>query len=141
MRPTAAACCLALAIACAPAEAPEAAATLSLATFAGDWQVTSQLEGVEAPVESRLTSSADGSTWTMTLEGRDPVALQVSLEGDSLIAVSAEYESILRPGTMVTVRTANMMHGDMMRGTLVATYRTPEGEEVVRGTTQSTRIQ
>jgi hypothetical protein len=63
----------------------------------------------------------------------------ISIVGDSLVGQSAEYESILRPGVMVTVRTASVMSNGMLNGNLVATYKTPTGEQVVRGTMTGTR--
>jgi len=59
--------------------------------------------------------------------------------GDSLIGQSAEYESILRAGVMVTVRTASVMSNGMLMGNLMATYKTPTGEQVVKGTMTGTR--
>ena len=40
---------------------------------------------------------------------------------------------------MVTVRTAGVMMGGMMNGNLVATYKTPSGEQVVNGTFTATK--
>lgn len=136
---------LATLIACAPAEESdsmeEAAPTAgpSLADFAGTWQNTSTLAGAEAPVASTTMGSADGMTWSMMLEGRDPIAMRASIVGDSLVLESDEYESVLREGVMVTVRTAAVMHQGMLMGNLVATYKTPDGDEVVTGTMQGAR--
>jgi hypothetical protein len=131
---------LAVLLACAPAEeAPPAGPTL--ADFAGTWQNVTVLEGVVEPVASTLRGSAAGHDWVMELEGRDPVPVQVSVMGDSLITQSVEYESILRPGVMVSVRTAGVLHNGMLMGTLVATYRTPEGDQVVTGTMTGTRVE
>ena len=146
MRTAALAGCLALLAACTPAPeqaeappAPPAAAAPTLADFAGTWNTTATLTGVTAPVESQLTGSADGSTWTMTLPGRDPIPLQASIMGDSLVAVSAEYESILRAGVQVTTRTAAVRSGEELVGNIIATYKTSSGDEVVTGTFRSTR--
>ena len=94
MRTAALAGCLALLAACTPAPeqaeapppAPPAAPPATLADFAGTWNTTTTLTGVTAPVESQLVGSADGSTWTLVFPGRDPVPLQASVVGDSLIA-------------------------------------------------------
>ena len=75
----------------------------------------------------------------MTLEGRPNIPLMVSMMGDSLIGQSAEYESILRAGVMVTVRTASVMQNGMLVGNLKATYKTPQGEQVVNGTMTATK--
>ena len=119
----------------------EPVASVSIADFAGSWENTARLEGVSEPVPSTMTGSASGDDWTMSLEGRDNIPLEISMVGDSLISQSAEYESVLRPGVMVTVRTASVLHGDMLMGNMVATYRTPQGEERVFGTVESRRAQ
>jgi len=142
MRTAASVLSLVLLAACAPKEeAPpaEAAAApaVSLADFAGTWNTTTTLPGFD-PVQSQLIANADG-TGSLILTGRDPIPTTLSIMGDSLISVSAEYESILRPGVMVTTRTAAVRNGDTLNGVLTATYRTASGEEVVQGTLQSTR--
>ena len=121
----------------APAPAPPAAPTL--ADFAGTWNTKSVLEGTPDTVTSTMTGTADPASWTMTLEGRPNIALTVSIVGDSLIGQTAEYESILRKGVMVTVRTASVLSNGTLTGNLVATYKTPTGEQVVRGTMTSTK--
>jgi hypothetical protein len=139
MRFTVALLALSVVAACAPKdEAPAdsvaaAPAAPTMADFAGTWNVSSVLEGQPDTVKSTLTGTADG-TWSMTLEGRPNIPLTVSMSGDSLVAQSAEYESILRKGVMVTVRTASVLKDGMMVGNLVATYKTPQGEQVVNGT-------
>ena len=130
---------VALLAACSPAkEAPPAAAP-TLADFAGTWNVTSTLTGVENPVPSTMTGTADASSWTMSLEGRPDIPVQVSVVGDSLIGQSAEYESVLRAGVMVSVRTAAKLTDGMLMGTVVATYKSAAGEEVVTGTMHGSR--
>ena len=115
--------------------------SVSIADFAGTWENTVRLEGVDAPVPSTMTARASDEDWTRSLEGRDSIPLAVSIVGDSLITQSAEYESVLRPGVMVTVRTSGGLHGDMLMGNVVATYRTPQGEERVPGTIEGRRTQ
>jgi hypothetical protein len=132
--------------ACAPAEeappameeAPETPA-LTLADFAGTWQNMATLEGVADPIPSTLHGSADASGWSMDLEGRDGIPMTVSIMGDSLVAETVEYESILRAGVMVSVRTASVLQDGVLVGSLVATYQTPDGVETVAGTMRATR--
>lgn len=122
-----------------PAVAEEAQAMTSVEDFAGTWRTTSVIEGTPDPVPSTLQGSADGTEWTMMLEGRDPIALTASMSGDSLVLVSEPYESVLRDGVTVTVRTAGVLEDGRMVGTMTATYRTADGEEVVNGTIEGTR--
>ncbi|GEM_PF-1647965 len=108
------------------------------ASFAGTWATTATLEGAANPVASTLVGSADGATWSISLEGRPNVAAMASMSGDSLVIQSAEYESVLRKGVMVTTRVATVMSDStMLMGNMVATYKTPKGEEVVKGTVMS----
>lgn len=134
---------LALLTACAPKdEAPAAAAAPpapTLADFAGTWQVSSVLPNSPTPIASTMTGTADPASWTMSLEGRPNIALTVSVAGDSLIGQTAEYESILRKGVMVTVRTASVKTASGLSGNLVATYKTASGTEVVNGTMTATK--
>ncbi|MDZ4674516.1 MAG: hypothetical protein SGI84_08680 [Gemmatimonadota bacterium] len=137
---------IALVAGCTPAEEPavEVVAVVpaapTMADFVGTWQNRAVLTGVADTVVSTMTGTADGA-WTMTLEGRDPVALTVTVVGDSLISESAEYESVLRKGVMVSVRTASMMHDGMLMGNMVATYKTDGVTETVLGTITGTRVQ
>jgi hypothetical protein len=126
--------------ACAPKEeeAPPPPATPTVADFAGTWNLASVLEGTPDTVRTSITGAADGA-WTLTLEGRPPVPLTVSMSGDSLVSQSAEYESVLRQGVMVTVRTAGVMMGNMMHGNLEATYKTGDSTQVVKGTFTGTK--
>ena len=121
------------------AAAPEMAAAPTLASFAGTWQLSATLAGVEKPVASTLTSTPDGASWTISLEGRPNVAITASMSGDSLVAVTAEYESVLRKGVMVVTRTASVLKDGALVGNMTATYKTPTGEEVVAGTISGTR--
>ena len=124
----------------AMAPAPAAAAAKTPASFAGTWSTTATLEGAAKPVPSTLTGSADGATWPLSREGRPNIAGTASMSGDSLIIQSAEYESVLRKGVMVTTRTATVMSDNtMMMGNMVASYKTPKGVEDVKGTIMSTR--
>jgi hypothetical protein len=131
--------------ACGAAEQPPEDAAMapaaSLSDFAGTWQSDAMVEGTDEPVRSTMTGSADGTDWTMTFDGRTAVPLTVSMAGDSLITESAEYESVLRPGVMVRVRTAGVLQDGVIVGPMTAYYRTAEGEQQVPGTVRSTRVQ
>lgn len=143
--------CAVLVVACGaqdaepPAEAAETpapaatAASPTLGDFAGTWTNVASLEGAQ-PVTSTLTGDASGN-WTMSLEGRPDIPVQAQVVGDSLITQSAEYESVLRPGVMVDVRTAAVLQNGEMVGNMVANYRTATGTEQVRGTIRGTRTQ
>jgi hypothetical protein len=144
MRIPAALLALTMVAACAPKEeAPADSAAMApagptLADFAGTWNNKVVLEGTPDTIPS--TSTSDGSgTGTMSLEGRPNIATTSVISGDSLITTTAEYESILRAGVMVTVRTAAVLTNGMMVGNVEATYVTPTGTQVVKGTMTATK--
>lgn len=122
----------------APTEMEMEVAGPTLADFAGTWETTATLEGAPDPVPVTIEGTADGA-FTMVLEGRDPMTLEASMSGDSLVLVSPEYESVIRDGVTVSTRTAAVMEDGRMTGKLVATYQTAEGTEEVSGTIEGTR--
>jgi hypothetical protein len=113
----------------------------SLADFTGTWTNTVTLTGAAAPIPSTMTATADPAGWTMSLEGRPPIKVSATIVGDSLVTQSEEYESVLRAGVRVTVRTATVIKDGRMMGSVTATYMTPTGTEVVPGTIEGTRGQ
>ena len=133
--------------ACAPREkaapdsaaaAPAAPAAPAVGDFAGTWNSSSVLEGSPDTVKSTLTIMADGSC-TLVLANRPNIPCTASMSGDSLVTQTGEYESVLKKGVMVTVRTAGVRSGETMTGHLVSTYKTPGGEQKVNGTVTSTK--
>lgn len=110
------------------------------ADFAGTWEGAATMTGTEAPVPLRLTSTPEGGGWRMLLQGRDSIPMQVSLLGDSLVLLSEPYKSVLRDNVTVQVRTsAVLVDGGAIDGKVIATYETPDGQEVVLGTLRATR--
>lgn len=118
------------------AVAPAGSGTMA-SDFHGTWEGEAVLEGTPDPVPVTIEGAASG--WTMTLPGRDRVALTASVSADSLILESEPYESILQEGITVRIRTASVLQDGRMTGAVAATYLTPEGERVVPGTLESTR--
>ena len=123
----------------APAVEAEDSPMVSISDFAGTWDLSAQLVGVADPVRLGLSGSPGRSDWVMVFEGRDPVPVQVSMMGDSLITVSDPYESVLRDGVMVTTRSAAVMQDGGMVGKVLVTYDTEAGEEQVSGTLTGAR--
>ncbi len=126
-----------------PAETDTAAepmevAETSLASLSGVWNLTAMIDGTPDPIAVRVDAGADG-VWTMTLPDREPMVVDVTMEGDSVIMVVPDYESVIRDGVTVSTRTAAVVDGDDMMGTITATYRSDDGDEVVGGTMEGSR--
>lgn len=119
-----------------PAEA--VAVQRTLADFAGAWTGTATLTD-EAPVPLTIDGTEDPLSWRMMLHDRPEIILQVSVEGDSLIALSSRFESVIRQGVMVMVRTAQVVEDGALVGHIISTYDTPAGQEVVQGTIRLTK--
>lgn len=109
------------------------------ADFAGTWDAVTTLDGTPDPVTSRLASTPQGGGWTMTFDAREPVPMRVSMVGDSLILISEPYESVVRAKVQVQVRTAAVLVEGGMAGKVIATYNSPDGQEVVMGTIRGSR--
>ena len=122
------------------AEEPAAAPVTTVITasdFHGTWEGQAMLEGTPEPVHVTMEGTESG--WTMTLPDRDPIALGVSMSGDSLVLVSEPYESVIQDGVTVQTRSAVVLQDGRIVGSVTATYTTPEGERVVPGTMEASR--
>jgi hypothetical protein len=126
------------------ADSPAAAtmpAPLSFADFAGRWSV--QLMGdmsdsVLATYE--LNATADGSSWTLTPTGREPIPVRAAVEGDSLMLDAGPYKSTTPTSVDVTTNGVGRLEGGMLVGTFVSQYAMAAGDSVVRGRLRGTRV-
>jgi len=103
----------------APA-APAPAAGLKASDVAGTWDGKTMMGPKDSVVATWvMTVAADGKSWTMTLPNRAPIAARiVAMGGDSVVAEMGPYESVVRPGQMVTTRSTGHFKGDAVNGTL-----------------------
>jgi hypothetical protein len=142
--------CLAVFAACSPGERQEAAdtqeaaapAAMTLADFAGAWSMRAMTEaGDSVLVEYQLAASADPAGWTVTFPGREPMPIEVMLDGDSLMLNLGTYPSALREGVSVTTTSVARMVDGRLAGTFVAHYQTTDADSVVNGRQEGTRMQ
>lgn len=119
--------------------APTPAPSMSLADFEGSWNATTYLESGDT-VEYTMTATADTSGWMIDLPDRDPMPMRIlSTEGGSVVSEIGPYESILREGVMVTVRSTNRIENGRMVGTMEAHYAGVGADSIVRGRVEGTR--
>jgi len=130
---------------CAKPEAPPAAdmpaaASINLADLAGTWTNQTTAMGSDSVlVTSTIMASADPMAWTITLPGRDPAPMTVSVSGDSIMTTSAPYESVLRPGVQVfTTGVLHLVNGQLT-GPMVAHYSTTGADSVLNLWSTATR--
>ena len=143
MRSTALACAVLL-VACARAEnapsadspaatpTPAAPAALSLADLAGKWSQKAYAENTDSVlVTAEVVATADPSGWTITLPGRPPMPLRITVDGDSIITASGPYESVLRKGVQVTTSGVLRMQDSKLVGITTARYQGATGADSV----------
>lgn len=114
---------LGLALACGgqaadQAETP-AAPGIALAEVAGTWTTHAMNAAGDSTLvtyDLMATSTSDG--WTMTFEGRDPLPVRVTVDGDSIMGEAGPFPSMLRAD--VTVTTHSVLR--LVNGELVGTF-------------------
>jgi hypothetical protein len=126
------------------ADSPAAAAMpapLSFADFAGHWSVDLLGESSDSVLATyELNATADGSSWTLTPTGREPIPVRAAVEGDSLLLDAGPYKSIAPAGVDVTTQGVSRLEGGMLVGTFVSQYAMAAGDSVVRGRLRGTRV-
>ncbi|HSE26778.1 MAG TPA: hypothetical protein VLA95_01010 [Gemmatimonadales bacterium] len=122
------------------AAAMPAAPTVTLADFAGNWQVVARNEAGDS-VTYQLAAGADPATWSITFPGRDPIpARVVEVAGDSVVVEGGPFESAMRPGVQVETRTVLRLQDGALVGQTVARYATTGPDSVANITARGTRL-
>lgn len=142
--------CAILALACSPsdkapaADSPAAVApapTITFADVAGKWAYRAMGEMSDSVlVNAELNASADAAGWTITLPGRPPTAMEVRVDGDSIMSTTGTFESVLRPGVKVMTTGVLRMQDGKLVGTTVAHYTTTSADSVTRLRVEATRM-
>ena len=129
--------------AAAPAAAPApATAALSIADLAGRWSQETRGENSDSVlVRSEINATADPAGWTITLPGRPPMPMKVTVAGDSIVTATGPYESVLRKGVQVTTESVSRMKDGKIVGITMAHYKTSGADSVVKLRTEMTRVQ
>ncbi len=126
------------------ADSPAAAvmpAPLSFADFAGRWSVQLMGEVSDSVLATyELNATADGSSWTLTPTGREPIPVRAAVEGDSLMLDAGPYKSTATSDVDVTTSGVGRLEGGMLVGTFVSQYVKAAGDSVVRGRLRGTRV-
>jgi hypothetical protein len=126
-----------------PVAAPPAAApaALSLADLVGKWSQETRGENSDSVlVKSEVNATADPAGWTITLPGRPPMPMKVTVSGDSLMTSTGPYESVLRKGVQVTTESVSRLKDGKIVGITTAHYKTTGADSVVKLRTEMTRV-
>lgn len=110
---------------------PPAPAPIDMNAVAGTWDMkTMAATGDSVLVSYTLTATADTAGWVLNFPKRKPVPLTVTVSGDSVMAVSAEYESVLQKGVKVFTTSAYHLVDGKLTGTAVAHYSVTTADSV-----------
>jgi hypothetical protein len=112
---------------------------VSLADLAGTWNMTTTSVDPADTAINEYQLVIDEASWTMNFPDREPVSATVVVDGDNVITDSEPFESVRRPGTMVTTHTVFHMEGDRLVGDVTATWQTAAGDSVAQLRTEGTR--
>ena len=127
----------------AVADSPAAATApaLTFADFAGRWSIQllgDMSDSVMATYE--MNATADGSSWTLTPAGREPILVRAAVAGDSLELDAGPYKTTAPVNVDVTTHAVSRLEGGMLVGTFVSQYALTGGDSVVRGRVRGTRV-
>jgi hypothetical protein len=117
------------------------APSLTFADFAGRWSVqllSDMSDSVLATYE--MNATADGSSWTLTPAGREPIPVRAAVAGDSLELDAGPYKTTTPANIDVTTHAVSRLEGGMLVGTFVSQYAMAGGDSVVRGRLRGTRV-
>ena len=117
------------------------APTVSLADFAGTWQVLATSEAGDSLTSYQMAASADANAWSVTFPGRDPIpARVVEVAGDSVVMEAGPFESALRAGVQVQTHSVLRLQDGRMVGRTVAHYATTGTDSVLILLPNGTRL-
>ena len=115
-------------------------AGVNLADVAGRWNVTAvPATGTDTtPTNSVITATSTTSGWTMTLPGRQPLPMRVSVDADSIMSEVGPYASVRRKA-QVTTNSVMRLEGGRLIGRTTAHYSVKTADSVLVLNTVGTR--
>ena len=122
---------------------PAAPAPVNLAEVAGKWNVkTVPTSGPDTTTTSSvITATATTSGWTITLPGRKPIPMKVSVDADSIMTQAGPYPSVRRKGVQVSTNSVIRVHGGSFVGSTTAHFKVKTSDSVLVLSTTGTKAQ
>jgi hypothetical protein len=113
---------------------------VNLADVAGRWNVTAvPATGPDTtPTNSVITATSTTSGWTMTLPGRQPQPMRVTVDADSIMSEVGPYQSVRRKA-QVTTNSVMRLEGGRLIGRTTAHYNVKTADSVLVLNTVGTR--
>jgi hypothetical protein len=110
---------------CATAVSASAQKAITAKDLAGTWKIQAMIGPKDSVVATNTTRNKSDGTATVQFPKRPPIESRtLTMGGDSVVSEVGPYQSILRPGVMVTTQTIAHVKGNDMTGTFVAVYST-----------------
>lgn len=130
------------AAAAAAAAPPPPAPALSLADFAGKWQLSAvPLAGKDTtPTKYVLTATADTSGWVIDFPSGLKVPVQVTVSGDSVLFKTQPYASQRRKNTKVSTEGSYRFQGGKLTGMSTAHYQGAGADSVLQLRLEGTKM-
>lgn len=123
------------------APATGGAARTDLTRFVGIWNTVVFDSAGDTISPARVEVTGDGTTWSSTFPGRDPIAMHVvAAAGDSVVLRSDPYASVLDPGVQVTSENVIRVAGDEMVGTWLSHRSVTGPDSVLSGPIRGARV-
>ena len=110
---------------------PEAAATVSLASFNGTWDVNVMPEGSDSVATTHILHATD-TAWHIEFPDRQGAAVRViGMSGDTVRTEAGPFESGVRRGVQVRTTNAYWLQDGKIVGKTTARYET-KGSDTLR---------
>jgi hypothetical protein len=105
---------------------------VNLADVAGTWNLTAvPATGTDTtPTNSVITATSTTSGWTMTLPGRQPQTMRVTVDADSIMSEVGPYASVRRKA-QVTTNSVMRLEGGRLIGRTTAHYNVKTADSVL----------
>jgi hypothetical protein len=121
--------------------APVAPAPLDMAAVAGTWEMKTMGATSDSVLTTfTLEATADTSGWLMAFPKRTPMAMNITIDADSVISVSPQYESVLRKGAKVQTNTVFHLVDGKLVGRTTAHYTGGGADSVVQLRSEGTKV-
>ena len=125
------------------ADSPAAATApaLTFSDFAGRWSLQLLSDMSDSVLTTyELNATADGSSWTLTPAGREPIPVRAAVDGDSLELDAGPFKTPAPANIDMTTHAVSRLEGGTLVGTFVSQYAMAGGDSVVRGRVRGTRV-
>lgn len=116
------------------AMAPAAAPAMSMASAAGMWNVNVMPVDRDTVLTSYVLNATDSTAWKFTFTGRtDEIPMRVTgMSGDTLLTEAGPFQSGVRAGQEVSVKTKSWMQDGKMMMSVDAHYAGTPPDSIVK---------